>query len=291
LDREFQSSLIESTLQLVVGAEKTFRAKGMIPPFAYVSRTLPGYDFTSSTPWISKSQSSADASRVAALQEKLKSAQPKRLAGTTPQILVASQNQTVADLPMTVQEVTRLTDTSISSVKKFLAFVILQKTLYAHRFDYRRYLSADLLISEPNTLLSTALYTFQMAPELCTGWGERDFDIEKFLEEYLRIASAGGSVPNEALAKEKFRQKLHPLLLKYHPGENMWNAVFDAFIAVAKTYGSDFDDSVAINVNLWANVKNFWKLLIADKKCSAALHALVTSLLVEWEKNIQEEEG
>jgi hypothetical protein len=124
----------------------------------------------------------------------------------------------------------------------------------------------------------------RMDPALINGWGTKEFDIDRFLEEFIRKYSANGVSQNEDIAYNKFKEVLTPKLLAYSPRENMWIGVLEAYKSVSRGYGETvFQDCIAEKINTWANVKGFWKGLLADKRCSVALNALVTSILADWE--------
>jgi hypothetical protein len=79
---------------------------------------------------------------------------------------------------------------------------------------------------------------------------------------------------------------MYPVILQYHPGlVEVWPRVFIEYGKIKKSYGDyAFDNEVAPVINLWQSVREFWRGVQKQPKCTVALHTLVMNLMAEWEQ-------
>ena len=286
---EFKEELRNCCMEHLQSVKDLVDKHDLLHPHQFCVTALPNHNWAFANPWYHTGSMS---SQQAAMQQQALTAQLQQFnkvdtsggrKGTgVPRAPTGKEERRV----LQTHEIFILEDIKVPSISKFLNFVKTQLKITGPAFDYSRYLGSDLLRKDENILISTAESALGIPTEDTQGWGERGFNVVAFLEEYLRRSAAQGVTINSVLVKERFKDQMFPVLLQYHPGlVAVWPRVFIEYDKIKKSYGDySFEHEVSPVLNLWVNVREFWRELQKHPKCAVALHTLVMNLMGEWEQ-------
>ena len=93
-------------------------------------------------------------------------------------------------------------------------------------FDYRAFVKEGFL-GVNSAFVTLAKTTYRVDKALLATWGNRDCDVVRLLEDYLRQMENEGKTPSEQQAMEQLQKKLYPSLLAFHPLQSdIWEKFF-----------------------------------------------------------------
>ncbi|MBU6175977.1 MAG: hypothetical protein KGQ60_19400, partial [Planctomycetes bacterium] len=243
------------------------RNRDLMHPHEYAVMSLGrDHDWSSPNPWVytGGSMSSREAkAREEALSTRLEAFNRTENRSTYANVDSSRAGMALGGIPRYLQtsEITLLQDSRPESIVKFHSFLKKQALMGDATFRYRTYMSAELLKPTENDILSTAVNALGMDIAETRGWGQDAFNMIGFLDEYIRRLNAQGVTPSAGALKERFQGALFPILLSYHPSKvDIWPRVFAAYTKLRKSYGDyAFEQTIAPSIDLWVNVRDFWK--------------------------------